>query len=79
LWFADKADYSKIGAGDVLETIGLADIFNGRPGASVMIKVTKLDGSVLNIATKHTMSADQLNWLKAGSALNYIRSIKTQN
>ncbi|KAF5311926.1 hypothetical protein D9619_003050 [Psilocybe cf. subviscida] len=79
LWFADKADYSKIGAGDVLETVGLADIFNGNRSASVTIRITKLDGTVFDIATKHTMSADQLNWLKAGSALNYIRSIKTQN
>ena len=79
LWFADKADYPKIGAGDVLETVGLADVFNGKPGASVTIKVTKLDGSKFNIATKHTMSVDQLKWLKAGSALNYIRSVKTQN
>jgi homoaconitase len=33
-----------------------------------------LDGQVLEIETKHTMSADQLKWLEAGSALNHIRS-----
>lgn len=59
-----------------METIALADVFAGKPDASVRVKVTKLDGTVLEIATKHTMSADQLNWLKAGSALNYIRSSK---
>ena len=76
MWFADKNDYTKIGSGDVLETVGLSDVFAGKPGASVTIKVTKLDGAVFEIPTKHTMSADQLKWLKAGSALNYIRSIK---
>jgi homoaconitase len=76
LWFANKADYSKIGSGDVLETIGLTEVFAGKPGASVKIKVTKPDGSVFEIPTRHTMSAGQLLWLKAGSALNYIRSTK---
>jgi homoaconitase len=74
LWFVDKTDYSKIGSGDVLETSGLSDVFEGKPDACIKVKVTKIDGTVFEIATKHTMSADQLNWLKAGSALNYIRS-----
>lgn len=76
LWFVDKADYSKIGSGDVLETVGLTEVFSGDPEASIKIKVTKRDGSVFEIPTKHTMSAGQLEWLKAGSALNYIRSTK---
>ncbi|KAF9270426.1 aconitate hydratase [Marasmius fiardii PR-910] len=74
LWFADKADYSKIGAGDMLETQGLADLLQGKTDASVSIKVTRRDGQVLEIPTKHTMSVDQLKWFRAGSALNYIRS-----
>jgi homoaconitase len=75
LWFVDKTDYSKIGSGDVLETIGLSDLFEGKLDAPIKVKVTKLDGTTVEIVTKHTMSADQLNWLKAGSALNYIRSM----
>jgi homoaconitase len=74
LWFLDKADYSKIGSGDVLETIGLSDVFEGKRDACVKVRVTKLDGTTFEIVTKHTMSADQLKWLKGGSALNYIRS-----
>ncbi|KDR85196.1 hypothetical protein GALMADRAFT_53767 [Galerina marginata CBS 339.88] len=76
LWFADKNDYSRIGSGDMLETIGLSDVLAGKIGPSINIKVTKLDGSVFEIPTRHTMSADQLKWLKAGSALNHIRSTK---
>ncbi|KAF9015365.1 aconitase family-domain-containing protein [Cyathus striatus] len=74
LWFADKGDYSRIESGDILETIGLADLLNGNFDAAIKIKVTKRNGDVFEIATKHTMSADQLKWLEAGSALNYIRS-----
>jgi len=59
-----------------LETVGLNEVFAGKPEASIKIKVTKRDGSVFEISTKHTMSAGQLEWLKAGSALNYIRSTK---
>ncbi|KAF8167901.1 aconitase family-domain-containing protein [Crassisporium funariophilum] len=76
LWFADKADYSRIGSGDVLQTIGLSETLAGKPNVSIKVKVTKVDGAVFEIPTKHTMSADQLKWLRAGSALNHIRSIK---
>ncbi|KAJ7786043.1 aconitate hydratase [Mycena metata] len=74
LWFADKADYSLIGSGDIVETVGLADLLKNTPGAEIKLKVTKRDGQVLKIQTKHTMSVDQLKWLEAGSALNHIRS-----
>ncbi|KAJ7139865.1 aconitate hydratase [Mycena epipterygia] len=74
LWFADKADYSRIGSGDVFETIGLSELLKGTPGAEIKLKVTKRGGEVFEIQTKHTMSADQLKWLEAGSALNHIRS-----
>ncbi|KAG1757359.1 aconitate hydratase [Suillus lakei] len=74
LWFADKADYSRIGSGDVVETIGLADLIEGRQNAAVKLKVTKRTGEVFEILTKHTMSEDQLKWFCAGSALNFIRS-----
>jgi homoaconitase len=73
LWFADKEDYTRIGSGDALETIGLADLLQGSSNAQVEIRVTKRDGQTFNIRTNHTMSTDQLKWLKAGSALNHIR------
>lgn len=74
LWFANKDDYSRIGAGDTVETYGLEELLNGVPGTEISVKVTKRDGSTFNTPTKHTLSSDQLNWLRAGSALNYIRS-----
>ncbi|KAJ3736998.1 aconitate hydratase [Lentinula guzmanii] len=74
LWFADKADYSRIRSGDVVETVGLADLLEGRPDAIIRLKVTNREGDIFEIPTKHTMSTDQIKWLRAGSALNYIRS-----
>ncbi|KAJ7492880.1 aconitate hydratase [Mycena latifolia] len=74
LWLADKDDYSRIGSGDVLETIGLSELLKGTPDAQIKLKVTKRDGEVFEIRTKHTMSPDQVNWLSFGSALNFIRS-----
>ncbi|EJD04011.1 aconitate hydratase [Fomitiporia mediterranea MF3/22] len=74
LWFTDSSDYSRIGSGDILETIGLESLLNGEPQATIRLKVTKRDGQTFEIPTRHTMSSDQLKWLRAGSALNYIRS-----
>ncbi|CCO27223.1 aconitate hydratase 1 [Rhizoctonia solani AG-1 IB] len=74
LWFVDKADYGKIQSGDRVETVGLAQVIAGHPGAQITLRVSPRGGDTpFDIATKHTMSADQLKWLQAGSALNYIR------
>ncbi|KAF8337925.1 uncharacterized protein EI90DRAFT_3144323 [Cantharellus anzutake] len=82
LWFVNKEDYSLISSGDLIQTVGLDDVFNGIPGATIKLKVTKrpqqsdVKGAgleVILIETRHTMSPDQLNWLRAGSALNFIR------
>ncbi|EIN13533.1 aconitate hydratase [Punctularia strigosozonata HHB-11173 SS5] len=73
LWFVDKSDYSRIGSGDVLETVGLEDLLEKGTG-DIEVRVTKRNGDVFEIPTRHTMSADQLKWLKAGSALNHIKT-----
>jgi aconitase A len=47
----------------------------GKPSAVIRLKITKREtGEVKMVETKHTMSEDQLKWLKAGSALNHIRA-----
>lgn len=73
LWFADKNDYGRIGSGAVVETMGVADLFTGKSDGTVGVKVTTRDGESFEITTKHTMSSDQIKWLRAGSALNHIR------
>jgi len=75
LWFSDKADYSRISAGDRIETAGLADLLAGS-GKDIQLQITKQDGQSFLVKTFHTMSPDQLKWLEAGSALNYIRAMR---
>lgn len=48
---------------------------NGVEGAEVRVSVRKPSGETFEVETRHTMSADQLRWLRAGSALNYIREV----
>jgi homoaconitase len=80
LWLANKEDYALIGSGDRMETVGLADLMAGKSDAAVRLNVTKrVTGEVKVIETRHTMSEDQLRWLKAGSALNHIRSQRAKS
>lgn len=58
----------------MVETNGLADLLNGNEDAQITVRVTKRNGETFDIPTRHTLSSDQLKWLRAGSALNHIRS-----
>ncbi|KAI8066864.1 aconitate hydratase [Gongronella butleri] len=70
LTFANEADWERISGGDLIETVGVKDIAPGKP---VQLIVTKQDGAKITIDAKHTMSADQIEWFKEGSALNLIK------
>ena len=71
LTFADKADYDKIREDDVIDVNGLTD-FN--PGTPLNIVLNHADGSVDTIVANHSYNAQQIEWFKAGGALNVIRS-----
>ena len=70
LTFADPADYDRIGEDDRLAVRGLADLEPGRP---VTLEVTPPDGAVWSFEGLHTLSDEQIEWFRAGSALNIIR------
>lgn len=73
LWFLDKSDYSKISAHDKVTTQGLDQVMNGSSGSDVVVlQVEKPSGEKIEVKTRHTLSADQVEWLRAGSALNWI-------
>lgn len=78
LTFADEADYDKLSSGDILKTLNLKDMVakNGDNGGVIQMKVTKKSGEQFVIDCKHTMSADQVAFFKAGSAINYIGESK---
>tara|TARA_B110000014_G_C19590167_1_gene313383 strand:- start:185 stop:538 length:354 start_codon:yes stop_codon:yes gene_type:complete len=71
LTFADPADYDLIGPQDRISVIGVADL---APDVPMTVVVAAPDGSETRISGKHTYSADQIEWFKAGSALNLIRA-----
>jgi aconitate hydratase len=70
LTFADKADYDKVLEDDTFDVKGLTQFAPGKP-LSVVIKHS--DGSSDEIVANHTYNANQIEWFKAGSALNLIR------
>lgn len=73
LTFANKADYDKIQAKDRVTCEGLDQITPGKP---VTLTVKHEDGSSDSVQVNHTLNADEINWFKAGSALNYVGSQK---
>lgn len=80
LTFADKADYDKIDAIDVVETVGLWDVLKSGGEGEVKLRVTKkgdaLMGQVVEIPVRHTLSKDQCGFIVAGSALNLLAKKK---
>ena len=71
LTFADPADYDRIGIDDRISVRGLADLAPGRP---LSVEVRSPSGETYSFEANHTFSADQVEWFKAGSALNIIRA-----
>ena len=73
LTFANEADYDRILSDDTFNFTDLADF---APGKQLNLEVVHADGSIDNVKLNHTYNAQQIDWFKAGSALNLI---KTQN
>ena len=70
LTFADRSDYDRISENDRIAVRDLADL---APDTQVTVEVTTPEGDTWTFAADHTFSADQIEWFKAGSALNIIR------
>ncbi|KAG7886693.1 hypothetical protein KL938_000346 [Ogataea parapolymorpha] len=81
LTFADENDYDRISSTDLLTTVGLPELVakGGNNGGILKVKVTKRNGEEFVIDCKHTMSEDQVEFFKAGSAINYIGEQKKLN
>ena len=73
LTFANEADYDLIKEDDTFNFVDLADF---APGKQLTLEVVHADGSKDSVLLNHTYNAQQIEWFKAGSALNLI---KTQN
>ena len=71
LTFNDKADYEKIQEDDTIDIVGLTSFAPNTPLALVL---TRKDGSKQEIKVNHTCNEQQIEWFKAGGALNIIRA-----
>lgn len=70
LTFADKADYDKVGEDDTIDVLGLKDFAPGKP---LTVVLHHADGTTDEFKANHTYNANQIEWFKAGSALNMIK------
>jgi len=72
LTFADKADYDLIREDDSFSILGLTSF---SPGEPVTLIIHHSDGSEHRCRLNHTYNQAQIEWFKAGSALNAMKSI----
>lgn len=71
LTFANKDDYDKIQEDDAIDIVGLNTFTPGKP---LTVIAHHKDGSQDEIVVNHTYNEQQIEWFKAGGALNVIRS-----
>jgi aconitate hydratase len=68
--FANSDDYEKIQENDKIDITGLIEF---APGKQLTVVLHHQDGTVDSFAVNHTYNAQQIEWFKAGGALNIIR------
>ncbi len=71
LTFANEADYDKVLEDDRFNFVDLNEFAPGKP---LTIEIEHADKSTDLIKVNHTYNAQQIEWFKAGSALNYIKA-----
>ena len=71
LTFSEKSDYNKILEND---TFDFLDLNQFSPSKPLVLLIKHKDGSMEEIICDHTYNKSQIEWFKAGSALNLIRS-----
>lgn len=76
LTFVNKDDYNKIQEGDVVDILGLTEF---APGKNLTIQLTHKDGTTESFEVAHTYNEQQVEWFKAGGALNIIRKQAAAN
>jgi len=73
LTFVNPADYDKIRQDDMVSIPGFE---NMAPGKNLVIVLDHADGNSESFEVAHTFNQAQIDWVKAGSALNKIREEK---
>ncbi|MFM2136178.1 MAG: hypothetical protein RL021_1578 [Bacteroidota bacterium] len=71
LTFANNSDYDKIREDDTFDITGLKTFTAGKP---LTLVIHHSDGTSEAITVNHTYNENQIEWFKAGGALNIIRA-----
>jgi len=71
LTFANKADYEKVQEDDSIDILGLTAF---APGTPLTLVFNHKDGTSDSVKANHSYNAQQIEWFKAGGALNIIRA-----
>lgn len=69
LTFANPADYDKVKEDDRVSITGLTQFAPGRP---LSVTLYHADGSSETFPVNHSFNGEQIEWFKAGSALNLL-------
>jgi aconitate hydratase len=71
LTFDNPSDYDLIQEDDSIDILGLTSF---KPGQPLTVALNHADGSKHEIQVNHTYNEGQIEWFKAGSALNLIKA-----
>ena len=71
LTFVNKDDYNLVQEDDLISIEGLSDF---APNKTLTVKLTHKDGSEHTFQVSHTYNNQQIEWFKAGSALNNLKN-----
>jgi aconitate hydratase len=70
LTFANTADYDRVQEDDILDILGLAEFAPQKP---LRVVLHHADGHNEEILAHHSYNANQIEWFKAGAALNLLQ------
>ncbi|MFF2146620.1 aconitate hydratase [Kitasatospora sp. NPDC058190] len=70
LTLTDPGDYERIRCADRISVTGLSDL---RPGAPLHVVLHHEDGTRDEFPVRHSLSHEQIEWFRAGSAMNALR------
>ena len=71
LTFVNKDDYEKVHEDDRISVEGIKTM---KPGSRLHVILHHKDGTTESLEAQHTYNETQIEWLKAGSALNVIKN-----
>ena len=73
LTFEDPADWDRVLEDDRMSLVGLNEL---APDTPVRAVLKHADGSEETLNLRHTLNQTQIEWFKAGSAMNYMKNLE---